>query len=103
MIFADLREIPDEDITLTANELCREMIIQHAGCCFIGLDEKNVRKAERIISSFVGKYTVFLCAEKNVAFGRIDPYRLRLGELPYEEKIKIWKQTAIGEEAFSAV
>ena len=103
LIFADLREISEEDYMFTANELCREMIIQRAGCCFFGLDEKNVRKAERIIASFVGKYTVFLCAEKNIVLGRINPYRLRLGELPYEEKIKIWKQTAIGEETFFAV
>lgn len=103
LIFANLREMPDEDLTLTANELSREMIIQRAGCCFIGLDEKNVRKAERIITSFVGKYTVFLCAEKNLDLKKIIPYRLRLGELSYEEKIKIWRQIANGKEAFSAV
>ncbi len=103
LIFADLREIPDEDLRHTANELLREMIIQRAGCCFIGLDEKNVRKTERIIGYFGGRHTVFLCAERNAAFGKITPYRLRLGELSYEDKLNIWKQIPLTYESIPAV
>lgn len=103
LIFADLREIPDESPRLTANELRREMIIQRACCCFFGLNEKNAVKAERIIAALGGKHTVFLCAEKNVAFGRIAPYRLRLDDLSYEDKLNIWKQIRFPDESISVV
>lgn len=103
VIFADLREIPDESPKITANELRREMIIQRACCCFTGLDEKNALKAERIICALGGKHTVFLCAEKNIAFARIAPYRLRLGNLSYEDRLNIWKQISLSNESLPAV
>lgn len=107
LIFADITEIPDEDAEKTAGELLREMLIQRACCCFVNSDEKNIPKAEKIIEKIIsqkfGRHTVFLCSEKNLKFKKITPYRIRLDELSYEDKLKLWKQTAIAEEAFPAV
>lgn len=103
VIFADLSEIPDEDPRKTANELRREMMIQRACCCFINADEKNSAKAERIIENFGGRHTVFMCAEKNLAFKKTAPYRLHLDDLSYENKLNIWRQLPIAEEKFPVV
>lgn len=103
VIFADLRGIPDENPKHTANELRREMMIQRACCCFTGLDEKNAGKAESIILLFGGRHTVFLCAESSVAFGRITPYRLRLENLSYGDRLSIWKRISLPEESMPAV
>lgn len=101
MIFADLTGIPGDDLTRTANELRREMLIQRAGCCLVNLDEKNAAIAEKL-TGHLKDHTVFLCAEKKVTFGKIFPCRIRLGELSYEDKLKLWRQLPVAAEKFAA-
>lgn len=104
IIFADLNEIPDAADTYanTAKELKREMLIQRAGCCFVNADENNTTKTEKIMSALDG-CTVFLCAEKKLEFKNAVPYRIRLGELSYEDKLKIWMRLPIVPESLAAV
>lgn len=103
MIFVDLRETPDTDPQQTANEIRRELLIQQAGCCFVGLDEKTADKAERIAAAIGVGHTIFMCAENNIPFKRITPYRLRLGNLSYEDRFNIWKQIRLPAEELPAV
>lgn len=99
VIFADVDKIPENELSLAVSELQRETILQRAVCCFVGVTEKNSEKAGRAARGLIpSQKLIFMTAESPVKFGSLPVCRLRLEDLTFEEKQKIWDSFSVPAE-----
>lgn len=99
VIFVDVSKAQLQHEDKTIWELEREIRLQRAACCLINADDKNLDYAEKIIQKLLTfSQITFMCSEKQLRFQRVNPVRLKLNQLSYEENLKIWKSCTIAIE-----
>lgn len=96
VIFAEIDKIPENEMSLAVSALERETILQRAVCCFVGVTEKNSEKVERAARGLISSQKlVLMTAESPVKLAALPVCRLRLGDLPFEDRQRIWERFSV--------
>lgn len=96
VIFIETDKLPENELSPEIFNIKRETVLQRAICCFTGVTESNLAKIERAVSALISSQKIILLiTEQHISFNSIFAHRIRLGDLPFDDKQKIWRGFSI--------
>lgn len=94
LILADTGLFGNDDLPYerVINELKREALLQQAYVCLENVTEDKLILAERIAKALAEvSGMAFITGDKNLTFKRISPVVIKLGEMSFDDSVKIWQ------------